>query len=247
MSLAAGLCLAASGCENDSGELASKDGYCEQVMALDQAFAASQDQPENATPQELAALAADEARRYEPILVRLVATAPRSVLPHVRTFHAEMARMAETGDDAFLDSPDYGKVNGAVHEAAHERCGYQKVTISASDYTFEGVPKTLKAGRTSFLLRNRSQADEPHVAVIARLKDGAAASAADLAREGEAVYEKLELPPVGGAFATAGQTGGLIADLAPGHYYVFCDIPTGGAADGAPHSAHGMVAAFRVI
>lgn len=35
-------------------------------------------------------------------------------------------------------------------------------------------------------------------------------------------------------------------DLKPGRYYVLCDIPTAGRADGEPHSAHGMVAAFTV-
>lgn len=240
------LCVGAvAGCADKPNPLARAGGYCDQVMALDAAFAASQEQPDGATPEQLASLAREEARRYLPILERMVTVAPSAVSQEAATFQAEMARMAQAGDDSFLDGPGYGEVNGAIHRAAHDRCGHQRVTISASDYAFAGIPKTLDEGRTSFLLHNVSMS-EAHVAVIARMKDGLSDSASQLAADGEAAFEKLDLPPVGGAFAAPTSDGGLIVELKPGRYFVFCDIPTGGAPQGEPHVARGMFAGFTV-
>ena len=51
---------------------------------------------------------------------------------------------------------------------------------------------------------------------------------------------------VGAAFGVPGDMAGFAADLEPGTYFMFCDIPVGGGEEGAPHFTEGMQRVFTI-
>lgn len=113
------------------------------------------------------------------------------------------------------------------------------VTITASEYTFR-LPSRVPAGAVTFRLAATGR--EPHHATIVRLEDGK--TAADLAA---AFKTPGPLPPwvrmVGGPNAVdPGGRANATLVLEPGRCAVICLVPS---ADGLPHAAKGMIAAFE--
>ncbi len=147
--------------------------------------------------------------------------------------------------------------------------GPQTKTVTASDYKFEGLPKSVKAGST-LVLKNAST-KEVHEMVVAKLPDNEKRSAAELVALPEDQIESLFqgppamvliTPPGGAPQITAVGDGKL---MEKGRYLVTCFIPTGAdpaaylaaaqasqdgpppdVAGGAPHLANGMYAEITV-
>ena len=117
--------------------------------------------------------------------------------------------------------------------------GPNVVTIIASEYAF-GVPDTIPAGPTTFVLVNRG--DELHHASLVRLGDGK--TVADFQSALEAAMKNHTPPPawvgfVGGPNAvTPGDTVTTTQTLEPGSYVFVCWIPS---ADGVLHVMKGML------
>lgn len=144
-----------------------------------------------------------------------------------------------------------------------------EVTITAADYKFEGLPKSVAVGST-FSLANSSQV-ELHEAVAIRIPDDEERSIDELAKLPEA---ELEATFAGEpAFVLVAMPGAAAADqivavgdgaiTAAGRYAIVCFIPTGadpqefmdalatseGPPDvegGPPHFANGMYAEIEV-
>jgi uncharacterized cupredoxin-like copper-binding protein len=115
------------------------------------------------------------------------------------------------------------------------------IGITADEYSFDGVPRTLTAGEHRFQLLNRG--DEPHEMVIVRLKDGVSSVDQVLALPEDEAMTKVEM--VGQAQAAPGEKSEkLTVNLAAGRYGVLCFIPTGNG--GPPHFEQGMKAEFTV-
>lgn len=147
---------------------------------------------------------------------------------------------AAEGDEAALESPDFTAASAEVAEATHAGCGWEQVDITNVEYAFEGVPDEVPAGVTSFLTTN--EGEEPHVAVLMKVPDGLEDPASIL----EAPEPPAGTEVVGAAFGVPGDVAGFAADLEPGTYFMFCDIPVGGGDDGAPHFVEGMQRVFTV-
>ena len=113
--------------------------------------------------------------------------------------------------------------------------------ISLRDYTFL-LSTPLRAGRQVLYVRN--DGSEAHEADIFRLSDST--SVGDYIawlKSGEAGPPPVD--PVGGLGDLApGRELWLSIDLAPGRYFLLCQVPA--AADGQPHYQHGMVLEFTV-
>ncbi|MFN0089770.1 MAG: hypothetical protein ACKVWR_05785 [Acidimicrobiales bacterium] len=115
------------------------------------------------------------------------------------------------------------------------------ISLTASDFRFDGVPATVPAGPTAFTLTNRGQ--QPHHAQLLKFRPGKtiadlAAAQSDAAIAALATWE-------GGASVAAGPVATkATVKLEPGAYAVICVIPD--SADGVSHAAKGMVAPLTV-
>lgn len=101
-------------------------------------------------------------------------------------------------------------------------------TVTASDYRFEGLPKSVKAG-TTLTLKNDST-KELHEMVFIRLPDGEQRSADELVKLPRGQLDTgppaavILRPPGGGEQINAVGDGKLTEK---GRYLVICSIPTG--------------------
>jgi len=109
--------------------------------------------------------------------------------------------------------------------------GNDATTVTATDYRFENLPKSVKSG-TTLSLKN-SSGKELHEMVIVKLPDTEKRSVAELVKLPQAQFDALSPgppalvllgPPGGGAEIKAVGNGKLTAK---GRYVVICAIPTG--------------------
>ncbi len=132
--------------------------------------------------------------------------------------------------------------------------GATEVTVTAADYSFEGVDAMTTAGEYAVTLTN--EGNELHELMVFKVKDG----------EERPIEELLQLPDeeamevvseIGMTFACPGATAEPTGmDLSePGRYVAICFIPVGTMADtdfatmgedGKPHFMEGMVEEFQV-
>lgn len=146
------------------------------------------------------------------------------------------------------------------------------VAVHASDYAYQGVPGTLRAGEIRISFANDSRA-EAHQMELFRLNDGVKESfeqilaedearAAQLQQQEQAAQQGPENPPAaeqgpppepkmtffGGSGAGPGETArmDLVGNLPAGRYGVVCFLPVAGDQAGSPHYKKGMKAEFTV-
>jgi hypothetical protein len=217
------------------------DAFCKGFIALDEAFMTA---PED--PAELEAYMADTVL---PVAEETRDNVPEELAEPVGVMFEAVDTLAATGDFAAFEDPAFLTAQGEVYPALAETCGYQDVTATAVDYGYEGVPTTLEAGPTVFVIDNQSAAGEAHEIGIAKIADGVTETAEQLlALPEEEAFAKIEL--ASGAFAAAGGASGVSMDLAPGRYLYACFIPMGSIGDqegtGAPHFTAGMWGEFTV-
>ena len=109
--------------------------------------------------------------------------------------------------------------------------GSDKVTVTATDYRFENLPKSVKAG-TTLTLKN-SSSKELHEMVVVKLPDTEKRSADELIKLPEAQFEAISpgppalvrLRPPGDAPEIEALGNGKLTEK--GRYLVICAIPTG--------------------
>jgi len=227
--------------ETTGPEETDVDTFCEGFLTLDEAFAVAPDDPA-----ELDAYMADTVM---PVAEQIRDNAPEELAEPVGVMFDATEDLATNGDPSVFDAPDFAAAQAEVYPALAESCGYQAVTATAVDYGYQGVPATLEAGPTVFVIDNQSAAGEAHEIGVARIADGVTETVDELlALPEEEVTAKLEF--ANGAFAPAGGTSGVTMDLAPGRYLYACFIPTGSIGDqegtGAPHFTAGMFGEFTV-
>jgi hypothetical protein len=174
-----------------------------------------------------------------PLIEDAAAAAPDDLSDAVTTVQTSYEKIA-AGDESVFEDPEFAAAQGDVAVWVNDECGYESVSVKSVDYSFEGLPNEVDAGPVSFL--NENTGEEPHVAVVLKVPE-------DLDLTDPMELMMAEEPPagvemVGAAFVSPGDTAGFSADLKPGKYFVFCDIPTGGDEDGDPHFMHGMQGTF---
>jgi uncharacterized cupredoxin-like copper-binding protein len=143
------------------------------------------------------------------------------------------------------------------------------VTVTATDYRFDGLPPTVAAG-TTFGLHNAS-VKEAHEMVMIRIPDEEVRPVSELVTlsvaESDAIFGDIE--PATVLIALPGDMGTVVVGdgtlTEPGRYAVVCFIPTGAdpaiveaalseddpsgppdLGDGAPHVMNGMFAEVKV-
>lgn len=194
---------------------------------------------ETSTEEDITA-AGDE---LAPLTADLAEHAPED-LADAATEIDEAVQPLTEGDAEAFNSDTVFETYTEFLTGAVEACEFESVPVSGIDYAFEGVPATIEAGTVAFAFTNESDAEE-HELILLRKGDGVTMS----------FQEILELPEeeamtnaefVGATFAPPGGEGSTLAELEAGDYAMVCFIPVGGAEDGPPHFAEGMIQEFAV-
>jgi hypothetical protein len=205
--------------------------------------------PGSATAEQLQTTVKEFWSRQEPILASMDRQAPNEIKADTRKL-LDLARQgAATGDVATLSSPDLIGPDRNIDQYTLQECGYDQITISATDQAYQGIPSAVPAATVSVTLRNQGQ--DAHQAVISRAKDGVT----------QPYTEILALPPdqqlqmatpLGLLLADPGQTDTVFFRLAPGRHAAADLLPQGTTrinsppGGGPPHYTLGMLAEFTV-
>ncbi len=247
--LATLLLLAGCGSSDDPDEAASGgdvggsspavggnvDAFCQAVVAFDALPSPGGEGPPS--PQEVSAFGERVAGP-----VRAIAdNAPPEAADAAATLEQLQARLVG-GDGSVFEDPAAFVALADIEQAVADDCGFTNVAVTAVDHAFEGVPPTVPAGETNFLMANSSAHDEEHVMLVARPADGQAITPEEFVADPEASFGRLEV--LGAAFAAPGAQGGITLDLPPGDYLLICPISADEAAP--PHFVLGMITSLTV-
>ena len=189
-------------------------------------------------------------------LATVEGTAPEEVADQAAVMTEAVSAVLASGGQDFspLGSPEFAEAQATVDPYVFENCEFDStIETTGLDYSFEGLPETIEAGRIAVLFTNEGA--EAHEIAIIRRNDGVTDPFEDLmALPEEEAMEKVTF--IGGAFAsTKGSKALLVNDLEPGDYMAVCFIPSGSVASGDgemtegtgdPHFVHGMQQEFTV-
>jgi hypothetical protein len=127
---------------------------------------------------------------------------------------------------------EYFVAASAVGDYMADRCGYQVIDVTATEYAFEGIPAEAARGKT--LLRLTNDGAEYHHLVLQVVRHG----------ETRSLEEILALPEGGdlldyqsSAFAPPGLSSWTVVDLSVGRHAFMCIAPTGATSPEAFQSA----------
>jgi hypothetical protein len=100
----------------------------------------------SANPEELRATLKEFWSRQEPILVSMDQEAPDEIKADTGRL-VDLARQgAATGDVATLSSPDLIGPDRNIDQYMLQECGYDQITIIATDHVYQGLPNSLLCG-----------------------------------------------------------------------------------------------------
>ena len=188
------------------------------------------------------------AKVYAAKFVPIMATASKNAVPALaqplRTVTDVFTKAATTGAGGGFETPAFGQAVSKLEGWVYDNCGFKRVSVTAADFTYTGVPANLPAGNTSFSVKNTGK--EFHEFIVMRRKDGVNDAVVDIFKAGpESAATKLDQVGAGSAVAP-GTTSGLVSTLTPGRYVYVCFIPSGVKHDGPSHFAKGMYGEFTV-
>lgn len=166
---------------------ASHDVFCESAVAMEDGIFRT-------------ATGREPRRPVEPLVDEVEASAPAELEREVGAVVEAVRQTLSTGDDAPLRDPAFGASEERIDAWITDNCGFEAVEVSAVEYAFEGVPKTVPAGISTFHFRN--DGEEAHEMLTLRLKDEAV-SARDLTRLSEEEASKA-VEYIGSGFAEPG-------------------------------------------
>jgi hypothetical protein len=244
--------LAAAGCstDDDGGDTptsaagdtadvtpADTDAFCQGVVDYD-----ATPRPEGGETGEPSAedVAAFGEALADPVAA-IVANAPDAAADAAATLHHVQQQLAD-GDSSGLYEPGTVDAVGTIESTVADECGHTAVTVTAVDYTFEGIPTELDAGLTTFVMPNETEAGEEHVMLVAAVAEGQTLTPEEFVADPEGSFAKIEL--LGETYAPPGATGGVTLDLAAGNYLLVCPVSHDEASP--PHFMLGMISAVTV-
>lgn len=236
--------LAACG-DSVSEPTAAESAFCSSVVSFD--AVSTPGGPQDPQPPEMQAYA----REVAGPVAGLESNAPASIAASVQGVAAAVGK-ARAGDTSAL-SDGYQADRATIENWAYKNCGFQRLNMTGTDYGFQGVPKSLKAGEVAVRLKNEGK--EFHVVLWLKRAPGDDRPApevigwafGELASSNFDPNRSQALGFVDGepAVAAPGQTGSSTTDLAPGRYILFCPVGVEGH-DDETHFEHGMFAEVTV-
>jgi hypothetical protein len=224
--------------------------YCEASVAVESAGEPDVDF-ETASPDEIAtAIQTFAADTLLPLVDEAIAAAPPELDEEAQVMRSALQQLADTGDSAAVETPEFKEAEQTVHAFDVETCGWRTVEVVTRDYTFEGIPSQLPAGPTTFDMTN--EGTDVHEVVVLRKNAGVTESVEQLLElPDDEVETKIQIVGVAGP-VPSGEEAYVFADLAPGNYIAICFLPVGMTSmdgpppEGQPHFMSGMVTEFTV-
>jgi hypothetical protein len=220
----------------------SPQAFCEAGLKVDKAFSAIGDRG----PTRKQAQALDQA------LSGAESTAPPEIAADVQSIAGIIRSAAQSNQDPF-GNPTFQQNLATIDQYRYNSCGYTQVDVTGIEYEFQGLPKTLPAGRVAF--RFTDTGAELHELQVFRVKGK------DSVKKIVGLSEKEQRKKgeqLGGTFAEQGQTSYAFVDMTkPGRYGVVCHLPVGStsqeaieeageAHDAKSHAQEGMYATITV-
>jgi hypothetical protein len=177
-------------------------------------------------------------------------TAPPEIATQVQAVVAATRTMLQSGSD--VEDPTFEQNFNALQQYQYNSCGYPQVDVTGIEYEFQGLPKTLPAGKVA--IRFTDNGAEFHELAVFRVKGK------DSVKKIVGLSEKEQakkVEQVGATFAAQGQASYTIVDLSkPGRYGVVCNLPVGSTSEQAieeaekdhpkSHAQEGMYATITV-
>jgi hypothetical protein len=231
-----------------TGTAAACDGVLQADAAAGQAGPpGGSDQPP--TPEQGKAFA----KALQPHVEDFAANAPADMKDTATQLKSIVDGAVASGDISHLDpsDPTFGSLLAKTEGWVHDTCGYQNVDVGAMDYSYQGVPATLKPGPTSIAMTNHAT-DEFHELNVIRLKDDAKVTADQLIdaikKDANAAQQQYgdQLDILANTGAPPGQMAATTTTLTKGSYVVACFVPIGGKDGAPPHAQEGMIGKFTV-
>jgi hypothetical protein len=226
-----------------AGQAGDLRAFCRAVIDLTQLVAVEGAIPdEDAPPEKIAKFE----RRLMKSLNRVERTAPPEIVADV-SFASELTYLDVRESPEALGIAD--PVQAIKHFVADE-CGFETVTVTAREFEFQGIPKTLRTGTVVFELQN--EGSEVHEMAFGRLKGDASLEALlELPEEERARLDRIQGLGLRALAAPGESDVALVTFTRPGRYSVVDFVPVGTTsveadADGPPHHDEGMFDEFRV-
>ena len=226
-----------------AGEAGDLKAFCRTFVDLTQLVAVEGAIPdEDAPPEKITKFE----RRLATLFNRAERTAPPEIVDDV-SFASELT---------FLDVRESPDVLGivepirAIKQFVADECGFKTVTVTAREYEFQGIPKTLRTGTVVFELRN--EGSEVHEMAFGRIKGDASLEALlELPEDERARLNRIQELGLRALAAPGESDVALVSFTRSGRYAVADFVPVGTTSveadtDGAPHTNEGMFAELRV-
>lgn len=149
-------------------------------------------------------------------MTRVEATAPPTLKAPTRTVLTTLQGMRNLKvATAAHSNVAYLNARAQLASAVHDKCAYHRVAIRISDVAMTITPATSPIGKTSILVTSKGK--EPHVVVIAMLRNGVTAE--QLLAEPDSF--EANATAIGAVFLAPGLNDGVALTLKAGRYVTF--------------------------
>lgn len=211
--------------------------FCDANWKISNVFNSISDKPTAAQTKKIQT-------KIDSILDDAEAAVPAEIEPQVTA----AAGVLRQGFEAAFEDPALEENGKAIDAWAADNCGYQVVDVHASEYQFDGIPKTLEPGRTVFRLTNGGK--ELHELGVARIKTKTPLK--KLIASQKRAEKETEFGA--GTFAVQDDVAFAYVDLKNGRYAAVCFVPVGSVDpeeevhghQGPSHASQGMAQEFKV-
>jgi hypothetical protein len=214
--------------------------FCDAGLKVDQAFAAAGQSNKPPTKKQQQAI--------EQSLTQALNVAPADVAADVQSIQGIIQSALQSKQDP-SQNPTFLQNLASINQYRYSSCGYNQVQVTGIEYEFQGLPKTLPAGKTAIQFTDAGT--ELHMLDLFRIKTKDSLKKL-LALPQKDVAKKVQ--DIGSAdVTTLGGTEYVFADLKPGRYGAVCFFPVGATSlealqnsKGAPHWKQGMYQEVKV-
>jgi hypothetical protein len=122
------------------------------------------------------------------------------------------------------ESPEWAAAYAGLIDWDKANCGFAEVDVTASEYTFDGVPAEIPAGPVIISLENAGE--QVHEFMVMRINDDVTLSVEEILALSEEESQTMATPAAF-AFTFPGTVDFVTVDLAPGRYVALCFLPDG--------------------
>jgi hypothetical protein len=209
--------IAPAGAQTQGGQ-----AFCDAALKVDKAFSAVGDRGPTKK----------QAQNLDKALSGAESTAPPEIAADVQSIAGIIRSAAQSNQDP-TENPTFTQNVAAIDQYRYNSCGYQQLQASGIEYEFQGLPKTVPAGKVAIQFTDNGA--EIHELEVLRIKGEDSAKKLTGLSESQ-LGKKAE--DVGSTFAMQGQTSYAFADMTkPGRYAVLCHLPVGSTSPQAAEEA----------